>query len=148
MTDEENPVAAWTIKRMPVAVRRRATEGAERLDENVAEWVTRAVNRQADLEMANAVFPPGKPEANPAPGPAPPAPVLDLHGLGIAVDAVLRAHAAAGAAVPRSVGREARAALAHHLRAARGLPPRQTRKKIGQTIVRQIGTDDTGGGVA
>lgn len=133
MSDRANQVTPWTIKGMPVAVRKRATECAQRLDETVAEWMTRAVNRQADMEARNVVIPPGKPEANRVAQEPVSMPQLDLAGLGAAVQAVTAAYQAAGAKVPRAIGREAKATIEHYLRGMRGLPPRQTGRRNGQT---------------
>lgn len=124
MADES---ASWTIKSMPVDVRHRAVKAAHAQDQTMAEWLVDAVTRLADQQAGNRVIPPGKPAQERRPVEMPD---IDLTGLAEALNATVAATQASGDTPPKSLGRDAAATLRRYMRAARGLPARQTR---GQT---------------
>lgn len=95
MDDPENPDERTIINVKSVKVRawERGKSAANRAGETMGEWLTKAIETQVHLEAGRRVFPPDKPEANPAnlsPAPLPP----DLREI---VDAIA---AVAGAGIP------------------------------------------------
>ena len=64
---DQDPAAPWTIKAVPVQVREKAVRYARMEGCTMAEWLTKAVETQADRQDGNQVIPPGKPEAPPLP---------------------------------------------------------------------------------
>lgn len=123
--------ASWTIKAVPIETRRKALKAANFKGLTVGRWLIQAVDRQADLEAANEVIPPGKPER-----PEPPTlPDIDLAGMAAAISATLAAYQAAGDEPPKALALNASATLNRYLRAARWLSPSKGRPvaKIGQT---------------
>lgn len=121
--DDRQPV---TIKAMPVAAWKRAREAAEKQDQSMAEWLARAINQLADMEAGARVTMPGKPDKPEAPA----MPAADLEALMRAAHAVSEA---SGVPVPKVAARHAFALLTGQMRAARGLPVRQTSRKSGVT---------------
>ena len=110
----------WTIKAMPIDVRKRATDAANRQGQTVAEWMARAVNQLADMEDSA----PREIPRQVAPQPA----LLDMVELRMLMEAAQATGNAAGVPVPKAIARHAFAVLADGLRAARGLPPAPARK--------------------
>jgi hypothetical protein len=134
MANEENldaDKAAWTIKAVPVDVRKKATACATRQDETMAQWLARAVETQARLDGQSEVLPPGqmgKPECG-LPE------IADGHPMGqtglpaireMAEIAAIMAQASGGT-VPKTIGRHLFALLDQECRRARGLSPRAVR---------------------
>ena len=111
----------WTIKAMPIAVRKRATDAANRQGQTVAEWMARAVNQLADMEDS-------APRETPRQVAPPPPPLLDMVELRKLMEAAHATGQAAGVPVPKAIARHAFAVLAGGLRAARGLPAAPARK--------------------
>ena len=126
MADTTGQTAPWTVKAMPVHIREKAVKYARMDGVTVAEWLTRAVETQANRQDGNQIIPPGVPQA-----PAPSA--LDLGTVAVALQAMAAA-AGAGLPVAKAAAREAVAVMRLQMRFARGLPARQTRLKIGQTM--------------
>jgi hypothetical protein len=93
----------------------------------MAEWLVRAVDTQAAKQDGNQVIPLGKPEQT-----APP-PEIDLSAVAAALQAMAAA-ATAGLPVTKAAARDAVSLIRAQVRAARGLPDRQTHRRIGQTI--------------
>lgn len=120
----------WTIKAVPIETRKRAVRAANAQGVNMADWLTDAVNRLADQQAGNLVIPPGKPDAPREPEAMP---AIDLHGLAAAIEATVAATQAAGRTPSIGLAREAAATIRHAMRAARGLPARQTKPRSGQT---------------
>jgi hypothetical protein len=121
----------WTIKAVPVETRQKAVRAAYAQGVVMAEWITDAVNRLADQQAGNLVIPPGKPEM---PQQREAMPSIDLMGLAAAIEATVTAAEAAGRKPPAGLAREAAATVRQAMRAARGLPARQTKAPRGQTI--------------
>jgi hypothetical protein len=121
--------APWTIKAVSIETRQMAVKAAHAQDQTMAQWLGDAVVRLANQQAGNLVIPPGKPEA------MPPAqlPDVDLAGLAAAINASVAATLAAGGIPSRSLGRDAAATLRRYMRAARGLPERQTIPRNRQT---------------
>jgi hypothetical protein len=143
MANEENPEAdkaSWTIKSVPVDVRKLAVACAAKQDQTMAEWLERAVRNQANLEAGERILPPASRAASlPAVLPLGAA-VVDAPDIGELADLMQAAQALAAAAdvpMPKAMARHALALVTAQLRAARGLPakqPRRTRHENGQTI--------------
>src|SRR3954447_26090145 len=127
MADQE-PATPWTIKAVPVQVREKAVRYARMEGCTMAEWLTKAVETQADRQDGNQVLLPGKPEPTPLPSPT-----VDLGEAAAALQALAQA-ASAGLPVSKAAAREAVSLIRAHIRVGQGLPPRQTRRQIGQTI--------------
>jgi hypothetical protein len=127
MADQESS-APWTIKAVPVAVREKAVRYARMDGCTMAEWLTKAVETQANRQDGNQVIPPDKPGETALP-------VLSV-GLGEAAAALqsLATAASAGLPVSKTAARETVALIRAHIRVGRGLPPRQTRRQNGQTL--------------
>jgi hypothetical protein len=125
---DQDPAAPWTIKAVPVAVREKAVRYARMDGCTMAEWLTKAVETQANRQEGNQVIPPDKPEQTPL--------VVPSVGLGEAAAALqsLAQAAAAGLPVTKTAARETVALIRAHIRVGRGLPPRQTRRQNGQTL--------------
>ena len=129
-------VKSWTIKDFPLDVRELADCARAHTDQTQAEWVADAVRALAERQSTNAVIPPSRPSP-PDPTPAEIAKMghVDMAGLGAALQAIVVAAQASGAAVPKALPREAAALARNYMRAVQGLPPRQTGRKKGQTAV-------------
>jgi hypothetical protein len=131
MSDADKPdLANWTIKAVPVGTRLKAVRCAQAADQTVGEWIAEAVERMAH-QQANMVLPPAEPPGRDAPAPSP---WIDLPGLAAALQATAALAAAAGMPPPRGLAREASATLRQYMRAARGLPDRQTNAARRQTV--------------
>jgi hypothetical protein len=131
--------APWMIKAMPVHVREKAVRYAKMAGVTMAEWMGRAVETQATLQDGNRVIPPSKPEqTRQASG-------LDLGDVAAALQAMAAAQAA-GLPVSKAAVRGVVALIREDVRAARGLPDRQTRPRIGQTSISMAlpGSDSAG----
>lgn len=139
MANQENPEAdraAWTIKSVPVETRKLAVACATKQGVTMAEWLDRAVRNQATLEAGERVLPP-VPRAASVPALARPLQPVQHVGLGELAGLMQAAQAvaaAAGVAIPKATARHALALTTAQLRSARGLPPKQTRTRHGQTI--------------
>jgi hypothetical protein len=120
--------APWTIKSVPIAIRQAAVRAAQAQDQTVAQWVSEAVSRLANQQAGNLVIPPDEPDPAPIPAPG-----VDLTGLAAALNAAVSATLAAGGTPSKALGRDATATLRRVMRAARGLPDRQTRPRNRQT---------------
>jgi hypothetical protein len=147
VANEENPdgdKASWTIKSVPVEVRKLAVACAAKQDQTMAEWLERAVRNQANLEAGERILPPivVRPSAVAAvPGSPGPAVPHDMAALADLMQAAQAMAEAAEVALPKATARHALALLTAQLRAARGLPtkqPRQTRHENGQTIEAEV----------
>ena len=57
--------ASWTIKSVPIETRQKAIKAAAFKGLTVGKWLIQAVDRQANIEQANEVIPPGKPDKPP-----------------------------------------------------------------------------------
>jgi len=130
MADDIPTAAPWTIKAVPVHVREKAVRYARMDGVTVAEWLARAVETEANRQDGNQIIPPAR-----ATLPTPPA--LDLGTVAAALSAMAQAQAA-GLPVSKAAGRETVALIREHVRVGRGLPARQTTRKIGQTISQDI----------
>ena len=119
----------WTIKAVPVSVREQAVRSARMEGVTMAEWISRAVATEARKQEGNLVIPPGRPEA-PTPRPAP---TIELGEATAALQAMASA-AQAGLPVGKAAVRDTVALIREQVRVGRGLPPRQTRGPIGQTM--------------
>jgi hypothetical protein len=138
MDDEKSN---WTIKNMPVAVRKAALDGATRANENVPTWLARAVEKQASMERGAVVFPPGQPVANHTDEPERLAyrepelahrGQLDFAGLAQAMQASIAGYTAAGIDMPKPFAREFGSLVRNQVRVTLGLPPvkRRPRKDV------------------
>jgi hypothetical protein len=125
---DQDPAAPWTIKAVPVQVREKAVRYARMEGCTMAEWLTKAVETQADRQDGNQVILPGKPEPTPLPSPT-----VDLKDAAAALQALAQA-ASAGLPVSKVAAREAVSLIRAHIRVGQGLPSRQTRRQIGQTM--------------
>jgi hypothetical protein len=114
----------WTIKNVPADIRQKAVRAAKQAEQTMGEWITDQVNRATDPHTANQVIRPGRRAANRPPAPLPD---IDLPGLASAINATVTALQAAGEEVPKGLGGEASKTIRAYMRAARGLPERQTR---------------------
>ena len=151
MADEAAVTASWTIKAVPVDVRKRAVACAAKQGQTMAEWLARAVATQANLEAGDRILPPLVPGLDAAPRHLPPgdrfampaeslpaprehpaaaaAPVVGgMAELAELMRVTVEVGRAGGVAVPKTVARQAFALVGEQLRAARGLPlrPRRT----------------------
>ena len=124
----EDASSPWTIKAVPVAVREQAVRYARMDGCTMAEWLTKAVETQARLQEANQVIPPGKPSETPLPSPT-----IELGEAAEALKAMAAA-ASAGLPVTKAAVRDTVALIREQVRVCRGLPARQTRGQIGQTM--------------
>ncbi len=113
----------WTIKSVPAEIRQRAVRAAKQAEQTMGEWISAVVNHATDPHTANRVIPPGKRAHRP---PAP-LPDIDLPGLASAITATVLALKEAGEEVPKGLGADASRTIRAYMRAARGLPERQTR---------------------
>lgn len=148
MAIEENhdDKAAWTIKSVPVEVRKLAVACAAKQGETMAEWLTRAVRNQANLEAGERVLPPartasGLPAVRSTSTPDTGLPV-DMTELADLMQAALAVSQAADVPMPKTTARHALMLVTAQLRSARGLPPkrlRQTQPENGQTIPGEAG---------
>lgn len=124
--------ASWTIKSVPIETRQKAIKAAAFKGLTVGKWLIQAVDRQANIEQANEVIPPGKPDK------PPPVTMTDFDpaAFAAALNATVAACREAGHAPPRSLAINAAATFNRYARAARGLGQtrRQTHPLIGQTI--------------
>src|SRR3954468_22733323 len=125
---DQDPAAPWTIKAVPVQVREKAVRYARMEGCTMAEWLTKAVETQADRQDGNQVLLPGKPEPTPLPSPT-----VDLKDAAAALQALAQA-ASAGLPVSKVAAREAVSLIRTHIRVGQGLPSRQTRPRNGQTM--------------
>jgi len=110
--------ASWTIKSVPVETRQKAIKAAAFQGLTVGKWLIQAVNRQANIEQANEVIPPGEPDR---PAPAVTMPDFDPAAFAAALNATVAACREAGHAPPRSLALNASATMNRYMRAARGL---------------------------
>jgi hypothetical protein len=94
----------------------------------MAEWLGRAVDTEANRQDGNQVIPPGNP-----PPASPPLATLELGTVALALQAMAAA-ATAGLPVTKAAARDAVALIRSQVRGARGLPARQTTRRIGQTV--------------
>lgn len=100
----------------------------------MAEWLTRAVETEANRQDGNVVIPPPKPEASLES-------CLAAIDQGFKMAGMLQAMAAAqtaGLPVSKAAARDTVRAIRARVRAAEGLPPLKPRQTNGQTT-RQIG---------
>src|SRR3954468_3125360 len=130
MADQETS-APWTIKAVPVHIREKAVRYARMDGCTMAEWLAKAVETQANQKEGNLVMPTGKPDQRA------PSPSVDLADAAAALQALASA-ASAGLPVSKAATRDTVALIRDHMRVGRGLPPRQTRLKIGQTFSPQL----------
>jgi hypothetical protein len=130
--------APWTIKGMGKADREAIIRHARMADISVAEWMTRAAQNQMALEAGNRVIPPGKPE------PPRQTSAIDLGDLPAALQAMAAAQAA-GLPVSKAAVRGVVNLIREDVRAARGMPSRQTRPLIGQTIAHEAANGEAAG---
>jgi hypothetical protein len=128
---DQSDTAPWTIKAVPVEIRQKAVKAAHAQDQTMAQWLVDAVNLLADRQAGNQVIPPGKP----APDVRANLSGIDLPGLAAMVEATTHAAIAAGSAPPKSLSRDAAATTRAYMRAARGLPPKQTTPQNRQTLL-------------
>jgi hypothetical protein len=126
--------APWQIKAMPVHVREKAVRYAKMAGLTMAEWMVLAVETQANLQDGNRVIPASKPE-QPRQSSG-----LDLGDVAAALQAMAAAQVA-GLPVSKAAVRGVVALIREDVRAARGLPDRQTRLQIGKTIISQDGEE-------
>ena len=134
MADHIEQAAPWTIKGMPVEVREKAVRYARMEGVSVAEWMTRAVETQANRQDGNDVIAPAAPSERAAAD-------AQLAMMAIGAANALAAMQTAGLPVTKVAARETVALVRDHVRAARGLPglpTRQTRKIIGQTVNQDV----------
>jgi hypothetical protein len=122
--------APWTIKAVPVPARQKAIRYARMSGETMGEWIAQAVDTHASKQDGNQVIPPGKPGPTLA---IQQAPDIDLTSVAAALQAMAAA-ATAGLPVSKPAVRDTVTLIRAHVRAARGLPTRQTRRLTGQTI--------------
>ena len=114
MANEENPEAdkaSWTIKSVPVEVRKLAVACAAKQDQTMAEWLERAVRNQANLEAGERILPPvPRPSGLPVVPPADAA-LEEAPGMGELADLMQAAQALAAAAeisIPKTTARQVR----------------------------------------
>jgi hypothetical protein len=131
---DQDTAAPWTIKAVTVQIREKAVRYARMDGCTMAEWLAKAVETQASKQDGNLVIPPGKPETPPLPASS-----VDLNAAAAVLQAMAAA-ASAGLPVSKAATRDTVALIRERIRADRGLPPRQTRTQIGQTL--QVGRDD------
>lgn len=142
MDEEAEKSKNWTIKNVPVSVRKVALDGANRQNENAAVWLARAVENQANMERGAMVFPPGQPTVKPTANLDDDADRLAYHdhglahrgqldyaGLAQAMQAAVAGCAAAGIDMPKPLARGFVTLIGNEVRAARGLPPLKPRRK-------------------
>src|SRR3954467_7703423 len=127
MANEEN-AAPWTIKAVPVPIREKAVRYARMEGVTMAEWLTKAVETQAERQEGNQVIPPGQPEPVSLPSST-----VHLGEAAAALQAMATA-ASAGLPVSKAAVRDTVGLIRDQVRVGRGLPPRQTRRHIGQTM--------------
>src|SRR5689334_9616893 len=94
----------------------------------MAEWLTKAVETEAQKQEGNQVIPPGRPRETSLPSPT-----IELHDAASALQAVAVA-AQAGLPVTKAAVRDTVGLIREQVRVCRGLPARQTRHRFGQTI--------------
>jgi hypothetical protein len=127
MANEEN-AAPWTIKAVPVHIREKAVRYARMEGVTMAEWLAKAVETQAEKQEGNQVQLPSKPTPSSLPSPT-----IDVSEATAALQSMAAA-AAAGLPISKAAVRDTVALIRDHVRVGRGLPPRQTRQQIGQTM--------------
>lgn len=139
MADDTAP---WTVKSVPVAVREKAVRYARMDGSTMAEWLTKAVETQAAKQDGTQVIPPDKLEPTQANGE-----LVGTVALGEAAAALqaMAAAATAGLPISKAATRDVVAAIRSQVRVSRGLPARQTRLKIGQTISSEQGDSEATG---
>ncbi|HZI75802.1 MAG TPA: hypothetical protein VFD73_17620 [Gemmatimonadales bacterium] len=93
----------------------------------MAEWLTKAVETEAQKQEGNQVIPPGRPRETSLPSPT-----IELHDAASALQAVAVA-AQAGLPVTKAAVRDTVGLIREQVRVCRGLPMRQTSRPIGQT---------------
>jgi len=130
----EEDKASWTIKSVPVETRKLAVACAAKQGQTMAEWLAKAVRTQANLEAGERVLPPAPRPGDALAAWAPVPSVIGLGGLADLMQAAREIAEAAGVPIPKATARHALALTTAQLRAARGLPPKQTRPRNGQTI--------------
>lgn len=148
MADDDEK-SNWTIKNVPVSVRKAALNAANKTDESAASWLSRAVANLANLEDGTEVYLPGQPGQHDGGQPANRAGTtqelavpdnrslaqplavgqLDFVGLSQALQAAVAACSASGAILPKTVARGFVGLVNAELRRARGLPPLRPRQR-------------------
>lgn len=140
LDDQDTDKAPWTVKSVPVEVRKLAVASASKAGETMAIWLAKAVRNQANLEAGERILPPAPRSASgsaSALSVVTPRPPVDMAGLADLMQAAVSAAQAAGVPLSKTVARQAMALTNAQLRQARGLPekaPRQTGRRNGQTI--------------
>lgn len=147
MADDDEK-SNWTIKNVPVSVRKAALNAANKSDESAASWLSRAVANLANLEEGAEVYLPGQPGQRDPGQPANRAGItqelavvdnpplahplavgqLDFAGLSQAMQAAVAACSASGVVLPKTVARGFVGLVNAELRRARGLPPPKPRR--------------------
>lgn len=117
------------VKSMPVEAWNLARASANRRDETMAEWLTRAIYLLAQHDAEGRITQIG-PESNPAGNPAKP-PSLSPEDVEALARAMRLATEGAGVPIPKASARHVVALATQHMRAARGMvaprPRRRTR---------------------
>jgi hypothetical protein len=118
-----NPAAKKTIinvKGVDVQQWERAKTCANRSDETLGEWLSRAVKHLADMEEGGREFPPGVPDR--------PRQAMTPEQVAALMQATAALQTAAGRPVPQNSAAGLRAVADDLVRAARGLPPKAVKR--------------------
>jgi hypothetical protein len=127
MSDADKPddLTIVTVKGMSVEAWKRGRKAAEKRDEMMGPWLSRAINLLADQQDHDGLFPPDKLNGKPV-GPEdralPPLPVFTMAEL---QSTLLAAQVAMDRRVPAEVMAEALLLLENAMRAANGRPLRR-----------------------
>lgn len=102
IADDASAGRQYNIKNMPEEARATVRRYALMRGETHADWITRAVYRQAAIEAGDEIIPPAAATAATPPAPARP---IDFAGLAELVHELTASFQAAGLAVPKSLPR-------------------------------------------
>lgn len=130
ITDGEPAGRQYNIKNMPAEATAIVRRYALMRGETHADWIARAIYRQAAMEAGDEVIPPPASGALPATEGAPAAEV-DLAGLADLVTALTASFQAAGLPVPRTLPRGAHRVLRQAIARALGKPGGKSVGRIG-----------------
>jgi hypothetical protein len=125
-----HPAPPWTIKNLALPVRQKALKYAAQDGSQMAEWLEKAIDRQAAHQDGITVLPPGSP-GRPEPSGSPRMPRQPLSNIDIADTAdllqAMASAATAGLPISKAAVRDIVASVRAEYRVARGLPQKQPR---------------------
>lgn len=113
---DQSDIKPWTIKGIPPEARNAAIAAAEREDQTIGEWISRAIRQtiQADRQVDRAPVPLEQPQVRPSD------PAVDLTSLERMMAIAERVHAMSGKPLPQDIRGKTHKLLRVGLRAMDG----------------------------